>query len=316
MTLLSVPTQLLTPRQIRTLDQLLSIGMDRPFSTSEIADDLSARIELGTRQAIQKWTSGSLYVTKSQVLTAARCEGQLVADAFTSKSGMSAPIAVGVSAHRAVQLSYTHPGRPVNDYVKQSVIGARAADENLDAWWAAAGTSVQSDILMQITSKVVNFIDDWPPLDPTWSPRFEEPIVAKIGRLSLSARADLIIGRPRSDLRRSLLLVDLKTSGLKDQHRDEALFYALIATLRYGVMPWRSTVYSLASGDWTDPEISIDDLFSTADSVISAVNSIVDTLTESRLAVLTPGDHCRWCPVRESCAVGPNSIKISSPVTV
>jgi hypothetical protein len=81
-------------------------------------------------------------------------------------------------------------------------------------------------------------------------------------------------------------------------------------------MPWRSTVYSLASGDWTDPDISIDDQIKTADSVIGAVNSIVDTLTESRPAALTPGDHCRWCPARTTCPSGPTAVEITMPASV
>jgi hypothetical protein len=301
MTELTANSRPLTPRQLRTLDGLLAIGMDRPFARAGLSDDLAARLEVGTRDAIRDWTASSLYVTKAQVLTALRCEGQLQADATATRQSMSPAIAVGVAAHRAVQLSYTHGGRPVSDYVKQAVIGARAADENLDKWWAEAGAATQSDMLMQITSKVVNFLDDWPPLDPAWSPRFEEPIVAKIGKLSLSARADLVIGRPRADLRRSLLLVDLKTTGVKDNHRDEALFYALVATLRYGVSPWRSAIYSLASGDWTEPDISEEDLYDTADKVITAVRSIVATLTEARPPVLVGGDHCRWCPAKLLC---------------
>jgi len=291
----------LTPRQLHTLDGLLAIGMDRPFDRQGLAVELAARIEVGTKDFILDWTDPSLYVTKSQILTALRCEGQLQADAITTRQSISPAIAVGIAAHRAVQLSYTHVGRPVSDYVKQAVIGARAADENLDKWWAESGASTQSDMLMQITSKVVNFLDDWPPLDASWSPRFEEPIVAKIGKLSLSARADLVIGRPRADLRRSMLLIDLKTSGVKDNHRDEAMFYALVATIRYGISPWRSAIYSLASGDWTEPDVSEDDLFETADKVISSVRSIVSVLTEKRPPLLNGGDHCRWCPAKLLC---------------
>lgn len=292
----------LTPRQLRTLEGLLSIGLDRPFCPKGLAAELHERIADATADSVGSWTSKSLYVTKSQVLTALRCEGQLLADANTPRSGMHPAIAVGIVAHRAVQLSYTHPGRPVNDYVREAVKGARASDENLDAWWAQAGVAAQSDMLVQITSHVVNFLDDWPPLEAGWSPRFEEPIVAKVGRLSLSSRADLVLGRPRSDLRQTLLLVDLKTGALKDEHRDEALFYALVATLRYGVAPWRSAVYSLASGEWSDPTVTADDLRTTADRVSAAVRQIVATLTESRLPELTPGDHCRWCPARQDCA--------------
>lgn len=305
-------TRPLTPRQLKTLDELLAIGMDRPFSRPELSKDLESLILDGTKSAISEWTGRSMFVTKSQVQTALRCEGQLQAEALAPRTGFGEAMVVGIVAHRAVQLSHTHPGRAVHEYVKESVIGARASDQALDEWWANAGTSVQSDLVVQITSKLTNFLDDWPPLDAAWTPRFEEPISTKIGRLTLSSRADLVIGRPRTDLRQTMLLVDLKTGAIKDEHRDEAMFYALVATLRYGVAPWRSLIYSLSSGEWTEPDVTEDDLFSTAASVVTAVNSIVATLTESRPASLTAGEHCRWCPVRKSCPAAAVPVQISS----
>jgi hypothetical protein len=291
----------LTPRQLRTLDGLIAIGLQRPTCPSGLARDLEQRLLDGTAEAVAAWTGRSLYVTKSQVLTTLRCEGQLAADAATPRTGMSAAVAVGQIAHRAVQLTHTHPGKPLEEYVRQAVIGARTADQGLDEWWATAGASAQSDMLMQVTSRVVNFIDDWPALNPGWSPRFEEPIAAKVGRLTLSCRADLVLGRPRADLKQTLLIVDLKTGALKDEHRVEAMFYALVATLRYGVAPWRSTIYSLASGEWTEGDVTAEEMYATADLVADAVRRSVAVLTEARPPLLSPGDHCRWCPVKNTC---------------
>jgi hypothetical protein len=140
-------------------------------------------------------------------------------------------------------------------------------------------------------------------LEEVWSPRFEDPISARIGRLTLSSRADLVLGRPRADLRQTLLLVDLKSGNLNEDHADEAQFYALVATLRHRVAPWRSVVYSLASGDYTEPDVTEASLFAIADKVITAVNNMVDALTETRPAALNPGEHCRWCPARDLCPV-------------
>ncbi len=111
-----------------------------------------------------------------------------------------------------------------------------------------------------------------------------------------------MLGRPRADLRQTLLLVDLKSGNLGDEHYDEAQFYALIATLRHRVAPWRSLVYSLASGDYTAPEVTENSLFAIADKVVLGVRSMVDTLTETRQPQLSAGDHCRWCPLKDTCA--------------
>lgn len=293
----------LTPRQVRTLDELLAIGDKRPTADPTIVSEIVARLDVAVSPALEHWTERSLYLTKSQYLSTLRCEGELLAAAQQPRTGLSAAAVAGTVAHRAVQLSYTHPLRPVSDYVKQSVIGARTSDQELDAWWSKVSVSEQSDLLVQITSKVTNFLDDFPPLDPSWSPRFEEPLVAKIGKLTLASRADLLIGRPRADLTQTMVLIDLKSGAIKDEHVDEAQFYALIATIRHGVPPWRSLVYSLASGDYTQPDVTATTLFETAAKVGLAVNSLVDVLTERRTPVLNPGVHCRWCPSKTTCPV-------------
>ena len=293
----------LTPRQIRTLNELLAIGADRPFMVADLPDRLEKHILAGTSESIAAWTERSLYLTKSQMFTALQCEGQLLADASTTKTpGLHPATVVGIAAHRAIQLAHTHPGRSVMDYVREAIAGARSLDEKLDRWWSDATSAQQSDVLAQTHSRVTAFMDDWPPLEEAWSPRFEEPLVGKVGKLTLSSRADLIIGRPRADLRQTLLLTDLKSGALRDGHDDEAMFYALIATLRFRVAPWRSTIYSLAEGSYTDPDVTEERLFAIADKVILATRNIVETLTESRLPVLSPGDQCRWCPVQSTCA--------------
>lgn len=296
----------LTPRQVRTLDELLAIGAERPAADPSLVSEIVARLETAVTPALERWTERSLYITKSHYLSTRRCEGELLANARTPRTGLSAPMVAGTIAHRAVQLSYTHPFRPVSEYVRQSVVGARSADADLDAWFAKLPLAEQSDLLMQITSKVTNFLDDFPPLDPSWSPRFEEPIVAKVGRLTLASRADLLIGRPRGDLRQTMLLLDLKSGDLKDEHQEEAQFYALVATVRHGVPPWRSLVYSLASGEYTRPDVSGEILLETAEKVGAAVVALVDVLTERRTPDLRPGSHCRWCPAKTTCSVAQN----------
>jgi hypothetical protein len=293
----------LTPRQVRTLDELLAIGAERPAADPNLVSEITARLEAAVAPALERWTERSLYLTKGQYLSVRRCEGELLANARAPRSGLSSAMVAGTIAHRAVQLSYTHPFRPVSEYVRQSVVGARSADTSLDAWWAQLPLGEQSDLLMQITSKVTNFLDDFPPLDPNWSPRFEEPMVAKIGKLTLASRADLLIGRPRGDLRQTMLLIDLKSGDIKDEHQEEAQFYALVATVRHGVPPWRSLVYSLASGEYTRPDVSGEILLETAERVGAAVNALVDVLTERRTPDLRPGSHCRWCPAKTTCSV-------------
>jgi hypothetical protein len=93
----------------------------------------------------------------------------------------------------------------------------------------------------------------------------------------------------------------MKSTDLRDYHHEEAMFYALIATLRYGCPPFRSCVLSLSSMEWTEPDVTRDLMFAAADRVIEGVTKIVDVLTEARGASLIPGRHCGWCPGKDTC---------------
>ena len=160
---------------------------------------------------------------------------------------------------------------------------------------------MRSDLTGQMVSKTTSFLDSFPPLDQQWTPRFEESIQAKLGKVVLGARPDFMLGRPRSDLRQTMFLADMKTGALNDGHFDEAMYYALVATLRFGVAPFRSVVYSLASGEWSEPDVTAALLWHAAQRVVSAVETLTDVLTDRRPALLSAGRWCTWCPAKDTC---------------
>lgn len=297
----AAPAFAMTPSQRRTFDELLAVGAERPTAPAGLVEELRARIAEGTATALERWTESSMWLGKSQLFTALRCEGQLAAEASGERrAGMHPATAVGIVSHRAIQIAHTHPGRPVAEYVNGALHGART-EEAFGAYWEAADLGTQSDLVMQMTSKVTNFMDSFPTLDPSWTPRYEESIQAKVGRLTLSCKTDLILGRPRADGRQTMLLCDLKSGSLHDHHTGEAAFYALVATLRHGIPPFRSTVYSLASGEFTEPDVTAEVLRASAEQVIEGVRRIADVLTDRRPPVLVAGTYCTWCPAKETC---------------
>lgn len=303
-----VPRQPMAPAQRRTFDELLVVGGDRPTARAGLVDDLRAALEQATRDAVAAWNQPGLWMTKAGVANALRCSGLVVAQAEAPPAPMPLRAAIGVVAHRAIQIAHTHPGHTIDRYVRAAVRASVCDDDAFGAVWAAADAGTQSDLVMNATSMTVNFLDSWPTLLPDWAPRFEEPIQARVGRLTLSCRADLVLGRPRADNRQTMFLADLKTGGLADHHADEAAFYALVATLRHGVPPWRSTVYSLALGEWTDPDVTEEVLWGAVARVGQAVRTTVEVLTETRSPQLEPGPHCRWCPAAGTCpAVAPGA---------
>lgn len=297
----SAHSSALTPSQVRILDDLLAIGAPRPSCSAGIASDMTERISSRLDPYRAAWTESSFFLSKSTFLDHARCEGMALARAAERTQVPTGPLLRGKAAHRAIQMSYTHPHVSPDGAVRAALSSICDEDEDSRSWWDGASPAEQSDTIVGATSVVVNFLDDFPPLDPSWSPRFEEPISARAGILRLSVRADLTLGRPRGDGRQTMLLIDFKSGALNESHTLEASFYALVATLRHGVAPWRSVVFSLADGSYTDPDVDERRLLDTADLVSGVAARHMALMLEQDSPVLAPGPHCRFCPSRYSC---------------
>ena len=291
----------MTPTQAKVFDRLLAVGTERPTMPADLASELEAFLIKHTTTPLGHWTESRLWLSKSRIETALRCEGQLVAEAANpTEQKLHAPTAVGIVAHKAIQIAHTHPGHPIGEYV-DSAIRASQAEDAFHMFWNDADIAVQSDLIGQMVSKTTSFLDSFPSLDPQWTPRFEESIQAKLGKLVLGARPDFMLGRPRSDLRQTMFLADMKTGALNDGHFNEAMYYALVATLRFGVAPFRSVVYSLASGEWTEPDVTAELLWESAQRVVAAVETLTDVLTDRRPALLSADRWCMWCPAKDTC---------------
>lgn len=293
--------QALTAAQRRVFDNLLGIGSARPVAPIGLADELTSIIVEGTSAAVSQWSESKLWVSKSLVSSMLRCEGSVVASAALDKSSVLSPaIALGVVSHRAIQVSHTHPHLTPAAAV-ESALEASMDDARFAEFWNTVSPAVQSDLVCQMVSRTVGFLDAFPPLAPNWVPRFEESIQARVGNLVLSSRPDLVLGRPRPDMRQSMFICDFKTGSLNDSHELEGMFYALVATLRFGVPPYRSTVFSLASGEWTSPDVTADRLLDTAKMVAETISRYVDIMIDRREPLLQPDRWCSWCPAQESC---------------
>jgi hypothetical protein len=292
----------LTPAQAQVFDHLLAYGARRPTMPANLVGDLTKFISARTTTSVDRWTESRLWLSKSKIETALRCEGQLVADASQERSPLLPPAtAVGIVTHKAIQLAHTHPKRPIATYV-DAAIRASLQEPGFNQFWNGTDMAIQSDLMGAMISRTTAFLDSFPPLAEAWTPRFEEQIQAQIGKLTLAAKPDFTLGRPKADLSQTMFLADLKTGPINENHAAEAMYYALVATLRFGVAPFRSVVFSLSSGEWTEPDVTPEKLYASAERVCSAVASITDVMTDQRPALLNPGRWCNWCPASASCA--------------
>ncbi len=293
---------ILNPSQRHTFDNLLMVGQDRPTMAIGLVEELTEIIADGTRESMERWTEPQFWLSKSSMGTVLRCEGQLVADrSGPGRTSLHPTTAIGIVAHRAIALSHTHPGHLISEYVEAARVAAMSED-SFAAYWNQAGMAGQSDLIGGAISKTTIFLDSFPPLSARWTPRFEESVKTRIGKLVMSAKPDFVLGRARGDGLQTMFLADLKTGSLNDEHFNESMYYALVATLRFRVAPWRSVVFSLASGEWSDPDVTADRLRDAARRVATATSAMVDVLTEYRGPLYNPGRWCTWCPSAATCS--------------
>ena len=282
-------------------DNLLAVGGRRPVARESLSDDLQGYIHAGTSKALNAWREPSLFLGKSALSSIRKCEGLVLADAGHKRAfSLPMPTAVGIVTHRAIQMSHTHSDRTPEELVKMAIAGSMS-EEAFATFVNEASDWTRSELHSESVNKTVAFLDTFPKLDKAWTPRFEVSFGARIGSLSMSGRPDLTLGRPKADGSQSMFLCDFKTGAVREDHYLEAQFYALLATLRNGVPPFRSCVFSLADGEWTSPDVTEESLFLVAEAVVDAVTRRVEVLTELREPSYSPGMHCRWCLAASTC---------------
>lgn len=303
-----------TPAQTRVFNELLAVGSERPIAPVGVPEELRAILEEGTQQAVAGWSEPTFFLGKSSFAAMGRCEGLVLAESTTQRTfKLPLPTAVGITTHRAIQMSHTHRDRTVGELVRMAIAGSMS-EQSFAEFYADATEWQRSELESEAVNRTVAFLDTFPPLESGWTPRFEASINVKVGRLTLGGKPDLMLGRPRSDGRQTMFIADVKTGEIRDDHLLEAHFYALLSTIRHGVMPFRSTVLSLASGEWTTPDIDADVMRETAHRVVDAVVRRINLLSENVEATLTPDRYCSWCPVKNECPAASDNTPESTPV--
>lgn len=284
-------------------DRLLDAGMavPRPVPPDGLVQRLRARLGEGVAGHLLA-DGGEVVVGKARLTALHRCEGLAVAEAARPKGSPSAALVAGLAVHRAIPA--VAAGLPA-DGLAAAAFGSLRRERPEIERWAASLNDVETALLLgEAQGAVEAYRDDWPPLPAQWRPRWEPRLSARVpvpgGGLVLHARPDLVLGTPRQD-RQSMVVVDFKSGPLRDGHEREARFHALLAALRFGVPPWRSAVWSTASGTYTHPaDVTEQTLMCAADEVVDAVRRGA-RLDDGGAPDLTPGPWCQWCPAADGC---------------
>ena len=163
---------------------------------------------------------------------------------------VSRPSRAARSSHRAIELLLNWRGEPTpHDLVDDALGRLTGEDSSLGDWLATLAPGDQADVCGRAVARVTQFVESFPPLRRTWHPVTEAQIRWPLGGpITLRAKADIVIGRPAGRESRKVL-IDLKSGGISNRHRDDLRYYALVETLVREVPPRMVASFSLEAGD-------------------------------------------------------------------
>ncbi|MFN2608674.1 MAG: PD-(D/E)XK nuclease family protein [Acidimicrobiales bacterium] len=294
----------LSPAQLRVLDDLMARGQDRPRFAPEVAEALRHEIEAALGPLVHdRLPDEALWVTKGALGQVHACEAHHQA-ADGQPFAWNAGNARGTVAHRALELTLSSPdSAPPMELVDRALAGLGADDPRgvLRPWLASASAADVADLRAGANDLVAKFVECWPPLKPSWSPRTETRIGADLcgGRVVLRGKVDLVLGRARGSQAR-VLVVDLKSGRAYGSHLDDLRFYALVQALRVGVPPFRVASYYLDTATFHHEDVTEDTLAIATRRVIDGARKLVE-LGGGRPPTVTPGPQCGWCPLADGC---------------
>ena len=298
----------LTPVQQRTLEDLMR-RPDLPVFPAGLADRVRADLERRLAPAVEGLRDGEqIWITKGKLADLhSRCEGLFLANELGEgvfEFGMR--LAVGNLVHRAVQVSVYRPGLGESDLVATAHEQLCRDDPRFAEFVRTLGEADRAELEAEAVRQTVLFRATFPPFPRAWTPTVELSLRAELaeGRVVLSARPDIALGRadPDEPMRARRLFLELKTGVELPEHDEDLRFYALVATLRFGVPPFRVATVHLERGSWRAQDVTEDVLESAARRVGDGYLR-ASALLGGEEPRLRPGAWCRWCPRSLTCEV-------------
>ena len=302
--------QVAGPVQERLVSELLAWDAPRPVGDPGLRDRLLADLEAGLADAAARVPAGQrLFLGKSS-LTSLVCDGRFL-DRIDAPFVWSPQLAGGKLAHRAIELDHAVRREPAPDQVVARAWHEAVTRGDSLADWLNTLDDVDAATLRQVAEqRVTDFRDTWPLLPARAHLRLEHRIDATLadGRVLVRGTPDLTIGGVRDD-RCRMLLVDLKTGRRNPLvERQDLRLYALLATLKYGLPPFRWATYYVSEGAWDAEDLDPTLLHGAVDRVVDGARRAVELEyhrpAEDQLR-LVGGAWCRFCGRRDTCPAAP-----------
>ena len=293
----------LTPTQERVLSDLMGNGQARPTFDADLASRLRAELEERLAPVATQLGDRQLVVHKSALSRVHACEGHHVAEAEAGFS-WSAPAAVGVVAHKAIELSVSlAPPDGLAALVDVAIERiASDVDRGLGAWLAGASELDRAEVRGGAIDRALKFEDEFPPIKRAWRPRLESTLLTSLcgDRIVVRGKVDLALGQARGTTA-GVLIVDFKTGKPRRDHTDDLRFYALLETLRAGVPPFRVASWYLDSGQCHPEDVDEPLLQAAARRLVDGARKLCELDVARRPPTLSAGPVCHYCSARHTC---------------
>ncbi len=242
------------------LQRLRITGRPRPAARPELTRTLWTLLEselahtgsgLGPASGAPDGHSSELpvLVTKDRLTKVLACEAHQAPAGFGA-----APFSPALACGSLIDVLFRQLvtvgsiGDPMEDGLAALEVDDHQAD--LWAWIENLAGPERDELRAEVERQADGLCRRWPTLDPVWLPRTQESLRARSagGAIELSARVDLVIGRPARD-EGSVAIVEVKSGSRRVEHRTDLHFYALLEALRSPAPPFVVATYYSRTGE-------------------------------------------------------------------
>lgn len=240
-------------------------------------------------------------------LAALACEGRYL-DHLDTDFAWSLATAAGSVTQHALALEVEGGGLlPLADLVDSAWERTLDSGSTVARYVRGLDPARQTAVRATVSARCGAFRDSFPRL-PAWlHTRVATPLTWRLSRQVVAKVVpDLMVGRPDAE-RRLVQMVSLKSGARLPTHADERRLQALLATVKYGVAPYRVATYYLDEGDWAADDVTDAYLAGALDHLVVCVRRAVHLTAERPKPAhlqLRAGAACNWCRRAPDCPLG------------
>ena len=293
------------PAQHRFL-QLLGKSDVRHSIPEGLDDELRSELETAVAPFMGVLPDGKsyenrLFLSKQGLSNVLSCEAYFLDG--QEEFEWSVPKARGSVVHKAIEISIhlRHPMAPA-DIVEEAI--SRLSNDlgkGLADFLVSLDETDRALLVGQCASSFARFGELVPPIKKSWTPGVESAVTLNLcgNRIRVSGKVDLALGRPPDKV-----IIDVKTGTPFGSHRDDLRLYALLDLLAVGVAPRKVASVYLDSGEVHAEDVTESLLRAAARRLADGLTRTIELKYAKAEPARRPGNNCRWCTLRDSCAAG------------